>query len=95
MLTVKRGDTYPVTFTANMDLTGATVRLLAREYPSGPLIELPADIQDAEAGIVVHNLTGDLEVAVYSVELEVTASGVVITFPSDTFELMVVVPDLG
>lgn len=94
MLTVKRGDTYPITFTANMDLTGGTVRLLAKP-PRGTVIELPCSIQDPVNGIVVHNLTGTLSVGVYQMELEVTHSGTIITFPSDDFEELQVIQDLG
>jgi len=94
MLTVKRGDTYPITFTANMDLTGASVRLLAKPT-KGAVIQLPADVQDPASGIVVHNLTGTLPVDTYRVELEVTISGTVITFPSNSFEELSVIPDLG
>jgi hypothetical protein len=94
MLTVKRGDTYPITFTANMDLTGATVRLLARSS-QGNTIELASTIQDAVAGTVVHNLTGTLGIDVYEIELEVTHTGTIISFPSDGFEQLCVIPDLG
>lgn len=94
MLTVKRGDTYPITFTANMDLSGATIRLLAKP-PRGAVITLPAVVTDAVNGKVEHTLTGTLPVGIYYVELEVTHSGVIITFPSDNFEQLSVISDLG
>lgn len=94
MLTIKRGDKYPLTFTVNMDLTGASVRLLVKS-PLGLVEELPSAIQDASAGTVVHHLTGTLAPGTYTVELEVTQGGQIVTFPSASFEELRVVNDLG
>ena len=99
MITAKKGDQYPVTFTANTDLTGATIRLTAR--PRGTTIAptiLPATITDAPGGVVTHTLTGTLPVGAWYVELEVTRAGQVVTFPTGAggqpaFELLVIVPD--
>ncbi|WP_100811805.1 hypothetical protein [Microbacterium sp. BR1] len=69
----KRGDVgYVITATANMDLTGCTVRFLAQRegYPD-PVIELAHTVTDAAAGEVEHSTDGTLEVGDYVTELEV------------------------
>lgn len=90
---VKAGDTHTVQWTANMDLTGATVRLIANTGRGEPII-LPAVITDAAGGIVTHTLTGTLAVNTYRVELEVTASGTITTFPNDGYASLTVIADL-
>lgn len=92
-VTVKHGDKYPTTWTANMDLTGAAVRLIARKNGGDPIV-LPVTVSDPTDGIVTHTLTGTLDVGSYHVELEVTLGEEVITFPNDTYERLIVVRDL-
>lgn len=95
MITVKQGDTHNITFTVNMDLTGATVRLLCRPIAEEAPTILASSITDASGGIVTHQLTGDLEPGRYYVELEVTKSGVIATAPSDGYETMRVIREIG
>ena len=101
MTTVKRGDTHAITFTvtdesgAPVDLTDATVRLLARRRSVGAaLTVLTASVTDATNGVVSHTLTGVLEAATYDIELEVTADGEITTAPSDSYLTLTVVKDL-
>ena len=94
-VTVKRGDTHDTLWTANMDLTGATVRLLARYKKDKTVQVLPTTISDAAAGEVTHTLTGTLAVGVYEIELEVTQGPLVVTFPNGKYETLNVVQDLG
>ena len=100
MVTVKQGDTHDTTWTANMDLTDATVRLLARRTTVAPVepdsVELAGVVTDAAGGVVTHTLDGTLIPGVYRVELEVTTSGgEVVTFPNDSYESLIVASDLG
>jgi len=96
MITVKRGDTHDTTWTVGMNLTGATVRLLAQPRTTGTTIVLACVVTDAVGGIVTHTLTGTLAVGVYDVELEVTTSGgQIVTFPNDSYETLCVARDLG
>ncbi|WP_420111637.1 hypothetical protein [Pseudactinotalea sp.] len=90
---VKHGDTHEVSWRANMDLTGATVRLIARDRGRDPEV-LGCDITDAEEGTVTHTLTGTLPTGSYRIELEVTINGEIITFPNDAYALLTVLPDL-
>lgn len=96
--TVKEGDRFPITVTASIDLTGSTVRLLARDksLPSTtPPILLASTITHAANGIVTHVLDGSLPIGTYNVELEVTqGNGHIITFPGDGFLLLRVIADL-
>ena len=94
VLTVKQGDKYPTTWTVPMDLTGATVRLLARRKgASGPEV-LAATITNAAGGVVQHVLTGTLPTGDYQVELEIERGGEKITAPTDHFENLKVISDL-
>ena len=96
MITVKHGDRFDITFTANGDLTGATVRLLARRrYTTGDPLELTSTVTDAVNGVVKHTLDGTLEPGTYNVELETTRGGEVVTFPNTGYETLQVEPDLG
>lgn len=75
------GDEYPVTFTTNVDLTGATsVQLVARLEGVGAPVLLPSTV----AGMVVtHTLTGTLPVGRYRVEVQAGwISGGLVTFPT-------------
>lgn len=93
-VTVKHGDKYPTVWVANMDLTGATVRLLAKPRYEGDTVVLASSITDAVAGEVTHVLTGTLEPGSYDVELEVSRGDEVVTFPSESYERLTVVRDL-
>lgn len=98
---VKRGDTHSIFFTvyestgAPKNLTGATVRLLAKTE-TGTLQVLTATLDaDPTTGKVHHNLTGTLLAGTYDVEVEVTLGGVVTTSPTDGYAQLIVTPDLG
>lgn len=90
---VKAGDTHAVQWKANMDLTGATVRLVAKPRTGVPLV-LTSTVTDAEEGVVSHTLTGALPKGTYQVELEVTKGVEIITFPNNTYAQLTVIPDL-
>lgn len=93
MTTVKTGDTHPVQWRANMDLTGSTVRLVAKPRRGNPIV-LACTVTDATDGLVTHTLTGTLAEGSYSVELEVTAGSEVVTFPNDGYTTLTVIADL-
>lgn len=90
---VKAGDTHQISWKANMDLTGATVRVIAKKG-TAPAIELDAAVTNPVEGLVTHQLTGTLPTGTYSVELEVNTAGEVITFPNGSYATLVVIPDL-
>jgi hypothetical protein len=102
MSTVKYGDTHAITFTvldpdgAPVDLTGATVRVLAvsARGVGNDTIELASSISVAVEGTVVHQLTGTLPVGPYNVEVEVTQGSVVTTAPSAGYATLKVVADI-
>jgi hypothetical protein len=92
---VKEGDQYPAEFTVNMDLTGATTRLLVRHLTrTGDLEELDHDVTDAEAGTFTHDLDGTWAIGTHYLELEITRAGEVRTAPTDGFLIIRVTPDL-
>jgi len=91
---VKAGDTHEVSWRANTDLAGASVRLIARDS-TGPAIFLDAEVTDAAGGVVTHTLTGTLSPGTYRVELEVTRDGVIVTYPNDGYATLAVREDLG
>lgn len=101
MITVKHGDTHPITLAvasdgAPVDLSGATIRVLAR--PSGTSDEatlLEHTVTDASGGILTHTLTGTLTVGPWDVEVEVTRDGTTVTYPTDGYERLRVQPDIG
>ena len=93
VLTVKAGDRYPTYWTVPANLTGATVRLLARRG-SNPAIVLPSTITNPVGGVVQHTLDGTLTVGNYAVELEITQGANIITAPTDTYENLRVIADL-
>lgn len=95
MVTVKRGDTHNTTWKTNANLTGASVRLLAREKSTKVLNVLDATITNASQGIVTHKLTGTLLAGDYHVELEITRDDGVTSAPSNGYERLCVLPDLG
>lgn len=90
---VKQGDTHAVQWKANLDLTGATVRLVAKPRTGDPII-LNTTITDPSEGLVTHTLTGTLPTGTYKVELEVTDGGEIITFPNNGYSSLTVIPDL-
>lgn len=101
--TVKQGDTHSITLTVYdtvagtptpLNLTGATVRLLAK-LGADALIILTASINaDPATGKVHHTLTGTLEPGTYNIEVEVTQGGTITTAPTTGFATLVVTPDL-
>lgn len=93
VLTVKTGDTYATTWRVPLDLTGSTVRLIAKRPRHDPVV-LPATIIDAPQGVVQHVLTGTLPVGKYLVELEITNGATIVTAPTDSYENLNVIADL-
>jgi hypothetical protein len=93
VLTVKRGDRYPTYWTVPMDLTGATVRLIARRGSAAAVV-LPSTIPNPGGGLVEHILDGTLTVGSYAVELEITRDDQIITAPTDAYENLRVIADL-
>ena len=96
MTTIKRGDTDPTTWTAvGMDLTGCTVRLMARDRAARATpIELPAVIIDQPGGVVEWTPDGLLPDGSYEVELEVKRGDLIVTFPNDGFARLTIAPDI-
>ena len=90
---VKSGDTHAVQWKANLDLTGSTVRIVARPR-TGDAIVLASTVIDAAEGLVQHVLTGTLALGTYKVELEVTDGAEIITFPNNGYTTLTVIPDL-
>lgn len=93
MLTVKQGDRYPTYWHVPADLTGSTVRLIARRG-ANPAQVLASTVVNAQGGVVQHVLTGTLTVGTYAVELEITQGANIITAPTDSFENLRVIADL-
>ena len=100
MSTVKHGDTHTITLTVKdsagdaVDLTGATIRLLATPVRGGEVIELAASL-GAGAGEVEHTLSGSLDAGTYSIEVEATIAGVTTTAPTEGYATLKVFADLG
>lgn len=93
VLTVKTGDRYPTYWTVPMDLTGTTVRLIARRGSSAA-VTLPSTVTSPTGGVVQHILNGSLSVGSYAVELEITRGEEIITAPTDSYENLRVIADL-
>lgn len=93
-VTLKHGDQVPLTLTVGVNLTGATVRVLARRG-SGDTIVLPNTVTDLTGGVIVHNTDGTLEVGNYDVEVEITRNGKPQTAPSSGYARLTVARDLG
>lgn len=89
---VKSGDTDVVSWRANADLAGATVRLIAKASDQPP-VSLDAVLGDG-IGVVRHHLTGLLPVGTYQIELEVIRDGVTTTFPNEGYATLTVAADL-
>lgn len=95
MVAVKRGDQFPVTFTVNHNLAGATTRLLVRHLTrTGVLEELDHTVTDAATGEVTHDLDGTWGLGRHFIELEITQAGEIRTAPTDSFYVIRVVEDL-
>jgi len=96
---IKRGDKGDtLTLTVNMDLTGCTLRLLARpkNQHDAELLVLAVDPgSDLAEGTVDHITTGTLELGDYDIELEATRGDEIFSFPTNGFERLKVVADLG
>lgn len=78
-----------------VDLTGATVRLVAKPREvGGTSIDLACTVAD---GVVTHELDGTLPIARYDVVTEVTRLGKTVTYPDATAgpELLIVRADVG
>lgn len=93
VLTVKAGDRYPTYWHVPANLTGSTVRLIARRG-SNPAVVLPSSVTDPVGGIVTHVLDGTLTVGQYAVELEITQGAQIITAPTSSYENLRVIADL-
>jgi hypothetical protein len=93
MITVKHGDTHETTWTTNLDLTGATTRLLAKNVKT-KLVTILATSPDG-VNSVKHKLTGTLAAGKYEVELEATYAAGIITSPTGGYETLCVVPDIA
>jgi hypothetical protein len=102
MNTVKFGDTHTVTFTVKdsagvpVDLSGATIRVLAvLDGDADQTTIVLASALGGGTGEVTHTLTGTLPVGTYSIEVEVTQGGTVISAPSAGYATLQVVAGLG
>lgn len=95
-MNVKQGDQYPITFTVNADLTGATTRLTVRHLDkvTGEIDELDHTVTDEEAGTFTYDLDGTWAIGTHYLELEFALAGVVRTAPTDGFLMIQVAPDL-
>ena len=95
MVNIKQGDVFPVVFTVNHDLTGATVRLIVRHLTrDGTLEVLPSEITDPALGKVEIELDGTWDIGRHFIELEVTQAGEIRTAPTDGTYVLRIVPDL-
>jgi hypothetical protein len=92
---VKHGDKVPTYWTVDADTSGASVRLLARRRPIGPLVILTTTVIDASRGMYEHITTGTLDVADYLVEMEITQGDQVVTAPTCGFSILRICKDLG
>ncbi len=99
-LTVRRGDTHPVYWQildkgSPIDLTGATARFNVKgTKPASAAQSLVATVEAAEKR-VRHNLTGTLPVGEYAYEIEVTKDGAILTAPTKTNGVLIVLPDIA
>lgn len=83
MVAIKQGDQFPVPFTVNHDISGATVRLIVRHLSrDGAFEELDHTVTDAENGVVTHTLDGTWAVGKHYLELEITQAGETRTAPT-------------
>lgn len=92
---VKQGDKFPVTFTANHDITGATVRLIVRHLTrEGEFELLDHTVADAPNGVVTHTLDGTWAIGRHFLELEITQAGETRTAPTSGQCVIRIDPDL-
>lgn len=92
---VKQGDKFPVTFTVNHDITGATVRLIVRHLTrEGEFEELEHVVTDAATGEVKHTLDGTWAIGRHFLELEITQDGNTRTAPTIGQCVIRIDPDL-
>lgn len=98
---VKHGDTYDVTWTLNLDLTGCSTRIIARRPGTDTPVVLAGTATDPTGGVITHTLTGTLPIGLHQVEVEVTTpTGDVVTFPTAQdgtrqYDELLVIADLG
>ncbi len=101
MTQVKHGDTHDITIAvtsdgAAVDLTGATIRVLARPTGTADTATVLAHtIIDAAAGTLTHTLTGTLAVGPWDVEVEVARDGQIATYPTAGYLRLDVAADIG
>lgn len=103
-MTIKRGDTRPVVYRVNADLTGATLRFLLRPAVGAPtLIDVPGAVAVTEPGGASSLVTVPVDAFAdelsppggWFVELEATVGVFVQTFPNLGYGRLKVIPDLG
>ncbi|KQQ65096.1 hypothetical protein [Microbacterium sp. Leaf320] len=92
VISIKRGDKFPVTFTVNHDLASATTRLIVRHLTrDGVFAQLAHTVTDAATGQVRYNLDGTWAIGKHYIELEITQAGEIRTAPSvDQFVIRIV-----
>lgn len=96
MITIKQGDTHPIGWTVNLDLTGSTVSVKARRDKPEFSTTLSSTVTAVAPGHISHHLDGTLPAGEYQVEIQITlGNGDIVTAPSDSYETLVVLPDLG
>jgi len=95
MVAIKQGDQFPVTFTVNHDLTGATTRLLVRHLSrTGVLEELDHTVTNAAGGEVTYNLDGTWGIGRHFLELDISQGGELRTAPRTGQCIIRIDPDL-
>lgn len=78
--TVKSGDTRPVTWKINADLTGITsAEIHVAPYDATTPTALPCTITDAALGEVTWVPNGELAAGTYRLEVQLTGPGATIT----------------
>lgn len=82
MVNIKQGEKFPVTLTANHNLTGSTTRLIVRHLSrTGEHDELDHDVIDASNGVVEFELDGTWAVGRHYLELDIAQGGEIRTAP--------------
>jgi len=92
--TVKQHDTHITVWTSNMQVSGGTVRLLAKNTQT-KVVTILATTAGDDVYSVKHQLTGTLTPGDYEIELESTIGGVIRTSPSSGYAILRVEKDLG
>lgn len=99
MSTIKFGDTHTITLTVKddagvaVDLTGATILVLARPINGGAATELAATL-GAATGTIEHTLTGTLAAGTYKVVAKDTTGSITTTSPTIGHATLTVEPNL-